>query len=141
MIILQEIDHLDSDQVSSDAQLPYIRRHKTITAAGSVPTAAIISEPLQVDLAQTAPPSSVHDSVDSSETDSAVSMSELAPSVSDFVDPQTKEGTAPEDVELTLMAHVVEVAHSSGDTSAQVCLLDRMCSHGFVCWHAAAFAC
>ena len=130
MIVLQEIDHLDSDQVSSDAQSPYIRRHQAITAAGSVPTAAIISEPLQVDLAQTAPPSSLHDSVDSSETDSAVSMSELAPSVSDFVDPQ--EGTAPEDVELNLMAHVVEVAHSSGDTSAQVCLLDRICSHGFV---------
>jgi hypothetical protein len=135
MIVLQEIDRLDSDQVSSDAQSPYIRRHKTITAAGSVPTAAIISEPLQVDLAQTAPPSSLHDSVDSFETDSAVSMSELAPSVSDFVDLQ--EGTAPEDVELNLMAHVVEVAHSSGDTSAQVCLLIRMCSHGFVCWHAA----
>jgi hypothetical protein len=114
MIVLQEIDHLDSDQVSSDAQSPYIRRHQAITAAGSVPTAAIISEPLQVDLAQTAPPSSVHDSVDSSETDSAVSMSELVPSVSDFVDPQ--EGAAPEDVEMNLMAHVVKVAHSNGDT-------------------------
>jgi hypothetical protein len=120
MIVLQEIDHSDCDQVLPDAQLPYIRRHKAISAAGSVSTPAIISEPLQVDSTQTAILSSVHDSVNSSETDSAVSISELAPGVPDSVDLQ--EGTAPENVELIFSAHSVEVADSIVDVSAQVCL-------------------
>jgi hypothetical protein len=131
MIVLQEIDHADSDQVLSDDQSPYIRRHKTIAAAGPDPTAAIIPPPSHLDLSLTAPPLSAHDSVDSSETDSAVSMSELALSVSDFVDLQKR--TAPDDVVLNLQASSVEVVHTNGVASAQVCLLNCMCALVFVC--------
>ena len=131
MIVLQEIDQSDSDQMLSDDQSPYIRRRKSIAAAGPDPTAAIIPQLSHVDLAQTEPPPSAHDSVDSSDTDSVVSMSELAPSVSDDVDRQ--ERTAPINVELNLMAHSVEVAHTSGDASAEVRLLNWMCALMFAC--------
>ncbi len=129
MIVLQEIDCSDSDPVSPDDQSSYIRHVKTIDAAAPLPAAAIISQPSHVALAaimsqpshaalaQTASPTSANVSVDSSETDSVVSMSELAPSGSDFVDLQ--ERTAPDEVVLNLMAH-------SGHASAQVCLLNCM---------------
>ena len=120
MIVLQEIDNSDSDQVLPDDQSPYIRHVKTIAATAPLPAAAIISQPSHEHLAQTA----AHVSVDSSETDSVVSMSELAPSGSDFVDLQ--ELTAPDEVVLNLMAH-------SGHASAQVCLLNCMRALVFVC--------
>jgi hypothetical protein len=87
MIVLQEIDNSDSDQVMSDDQ--------SIAAAVSVPAAAIMSQRSHVALGQTAPPLSAHDSGNNSDSDSAVSMSELAPSGSDFVD--LPERTAPDD--------------------------------------------
>ena len=124
MIVLQEIYNSDSDQVLPDDQSSYIRHVKTIAAAAPLPAAAIISQPSHEHLAQTAPPTSAHVSVDSSETDSVVSMSELAPSGSDFVDLQ--ELTAPDEVVLTLMA-------KSGHASAQVCSLNYMRSLVFVC--------
>ena len=98
MIVLQEIDHSDSDRVLLCDQSPYIRHQKTFAAAGPVPAAAIISQPSHVHLAQAASRLSAHDSVDSSETDSAVSMSELAPIGSDFTDLQ--ERTAADDIEM-----------------------------------------
>jgi hypothetical protein len=131
MIVLQEIDYSDSDQVLSDDRSPYIRHQKRIDASGPVPAAAIISQPSRLHLAQTASCSSLHDSLDSSETDSAVSMSELAPSGSDFVNLQ--EHTAPDDVELHSMALSVEVAHANWDASTQVCLLNWMCALAFAC--------
>ncbi len=116
MIVLQEIVKSDSDQVLPDDQSSFIRHQKSITASGPVPAAsAIMSQPLHVALAQTAPPTSANVSVDSSETDSVVSMSELAPSGSDFVDQQ--ERTAPDEVVLNSMAF-------NGNASAQVCLLN-----------------
>ena len=57
-------------------------------------------------------------------------INNLAPSGSDFVDLQ--ERTAPDEVVLNLMAHSVEVAHANGDASAQVCLLNCMCTLAFV---------
>jgi hypothetical protein len=131
MIVLQEIDYSDSDQLLSDDRSPYIRHQKTIAASGPVPSAAIISQPSHVHLAQTASSSSLHDSVDSSETDSCVSMSELAPRGSDFVNLQ--EHTISDDVELHSMALHVEVAHANGDASDQVCLLNFMCALAFAC--------
>jgi hypothetical protein len=130
MIVLQEIDYSDSDQVLSDGEFPYIRHRKAIAAAGPVPAAAILSQPSRADLAQTAHPLPAYDSVDSSETDSAVTMGEMAPGVSDHVDLQ--ERTALDDVELNLIADNLEVAHH-GDASAQVCLLNWMCALVFVC--------
>jgi hypothetical protein len=125
MIVLQEIDNSDSDQVVCHDLSPNIRRQKSIAASGPVPAAStIMSQPSREHLAQTAPPTSANVSVDSSETDSVVSMSELAPSGSDSVDLQ--ERTAPDEVVLNLMAH-------SGHASAQVCLLICMRSLVFVC--------
>ncbi len=135
MIVLQEIDCSDSDPVSPDDQSSYIRHVKTNDAAAPLPAAAIISQPSHValaaifsqpshvTLAQTASPTSPNVSVDSSETDSVVSMSELAPSGSDFVDLQ--ERTAPDEV-LNVIAH-------SGYASAQVCSLNCMRTLVFVC--------
>ncbi len=82
----------------SDDQSADITHLKTIAAAAPVSAAAIISQPSHATLGQTAPPPSLYDSVDKSETESAVSMSELAPSGSDFVDLQ--ERAAPDDVVL-----------------------------------------
>jgi hypothetical protein len=123
MIVLQEIDNADSDQLLPDHQSANIRHLKTTAASAPVPTAAIISQHSHAALGHTAPPPSAHESVESCETDSAVSMSELAPSGSDFVDLQ--ELSAPDDVLLNLMAHI-------GDSSAQVCLLYCMGALVFV---------
>ncbi len=125
MIVLQEIDNSDSDPVSPDDQSADNRHQKSIAASGPVPTAsAIMSQPSHVALAQTASPTSANDSGDISETDSVVSMSELAPSGSDSVDLQ--ERTAPDEVVLNLIAH-------SGHASAQVCSLNCMRTLVFVC--------
>jgi hypothetical protein len=125
MIVLQEIDCSDSDKVLSDDQSADNRHVKSIAASGPVPTAsAIMSQPSHAALAQTASPTSANVSVDSSETDSAVSMSELAPIGSDSVDLQ--ERTAPDEVVLNLIAH-------SGHASAQVCSLNCMRTLVFVC--------
>jgi hypothetical protein len=124
MIVLQEIDCSDSDPVSPENQPSYTRHVKTNDAAAPLPAAAIMSQPSHVALAQTASPMSANVSVDSSETDSVVSMSELAPSGSDFVDLQ--ERTALNEVVLNVIAH-------SGHASAQVCSLNCMRTLVFVC--------